>query len=131
MPRDDRAYARELLSGDHPAKQGNQEPIFALFADPLGESAVRDELKTNSQVEIVGAQQQIFLERRDFRARGKFDQHAQSECVVNDSLANVEDSHIVGRQNAGERTGEAGFILARNIDQVDLGHQTFEVLLLD
>ena len=64
-------------------------------------------------------QEKVRQQRRGFHLVGQLDEHAERERVVDDRLTNVEDARAAPRENAGERVGDAGLVVAADVDVED------------
>ena len=111
----DARYGGDLLGRQLAAEHGNDVAVLALHADPLLVLLDGDRLKAYLNAELVGLEQQILhdIARAD---RVGLEQNAHREGLVDVGLTDIQNRRVVAREDVGQRRGEAGLILAVNID---------------
>ena len=70
----------------------------------------------------MGLEKDVLEHGSGLAAFGQGHQHPQSEMIVDDHLADVEDVHAGGGQHAREHGGDARPVLAVGMDEYDFAH---------
>src|SRR5258708_748224 len=98
MARNSRADLRQLLRRNLSPQHANYETEFSLRSHPVIEPSFGHWSELDLKIQFVGSDDQIFLERREVSPRRNFDQHRQSQGLVDHRLPNVQDADtIVGK----------------------------------
>jgi hypothetical protein len=71
--------------------------------------------------EAVAFEEEVSEEGGGAELFGEFDEDAEGKAVVDDGLADVEDAGSVAGEDGGEGMGEAGLIVAGNVDEQGAG----------
>lgn len=111
----DARHGGDLLGRQLTTEHGNDITVLALHADPLFVLLDGDRLKAYLNAELVSLEQQILhdIARAD---RVGLEQNAHREGLVDIGLTDIQNRRVVARENVGQRGGEAGLVLAVNID---------------
>src|SRR5258708_40170939 len=96
----------EVLGSNQPAQDTDYEAEFTLRANPMPERFFIYRGELDFEVELVGADNEIFFERSEFFARGNFDQNSERQGFMDDCLTNIQYASVIRGQDGGEGTGE-------------------------
>ena len=66
-------------------------------------------------------EQQVGEQRRGLHLVGQLDEQAECQRVVDDGLADIQNAHAPPGEDGGQRVGDAGMIVAGDVDVKDAG----------
>ena len=114
---DDPAHARQLNCGYRSPQGGDDEVLMMKAVNPAADCVRRNDRESRQQSKGMGAVMQRRTERSPMALLQNFQKNSQGESLVNDRLADVEDTNVVSGQRAGELRGEPWLVRSREMDK--------------
>jgi hypothetical protein len=92
--------------------------------DPFIVIAVFDGGHAEAEAQVMGGEEEILEDVGGFDVGRDADEHAQEQGVVDDGLVDVEDLDLVLSEDPRERGSEAGAVIAGDVEEEDVLHNS-------